>query len=85
MKTEPPLTDYHIMNENGDLFGNNDAEINVPSDTFFPFIEVGCLVEDHQARFQDRCQSNSQCRNTEYFNVLLPLMERIKNMGASQV
>ncbi len=59
METELPLNDDHIINENGDLFGTNDEEIDNPSDAFFPFIEVGCLVDDHREIFRGRHQTNS--------------------------
>jgi hypothetical protein len=65
METELPSTDDHIINENGDLFGTNDEEMNVTSDTFFPFIELGCSVEDHQVILCDRHQTNTQWRNVE--------------------
>jgi hypothetical protein len=71
METELPLSD-DIINDNGDLFGTIDEEINISSDAPLPVYYHGCSIEDHRTIFQERHHTNSQWRNAEppsYYNV----------------
>jgi hypothetical protein len=52
MDYEQNLSSY-IINENGDLFGTHDEDLNAyPTDVNIPFADIGHSIEDKRSIFQ---------------------------------